>query len=56
MKSIVICRMVLGFVNPPIGEALASDPGDSFFGAHGVINPKLDAIVGAEIELGQVAI
>jgi hypothetical protein len=56
MKSIVTCRMVLGLVSPPIGEALSSDALQGNIGPGGIVKAQLHAVIGAEIELGQVTL
>jgi hypothetical protein len=42
-------------VRPSIGQALSSDTSGQILSAHGVIDAQRNAVVVAEIELGQVA-
>jgi hypothetical protein len=44
-----------GFVNPPIGEALAFDALHRAFSAHGIVHAQLDPMILAEIALSKVA-
>jgi hypothetical protein len=48
----------IGFLatSPPIGEALSARTLDCPAGALGIVNPELDAIRIAEVELGEVAV
>ncbi len=56
MKPIVTCRMVLGCVSPPIGEAFAANTLQGNIGARGVVKAKFHAMIGAEIELSQITL
>jgi hypothetical protein len=50
------CLQVLGFVSPPIDEALTFRTLDGFDSAHVVINLEASAIVVTEVELTKVAL
>src|SRR5690349_11572816 len=56
MKSSANCLTILGFVNPPISQALAINAFKSLHGAGGVIKAQLGAVVGPEIELSQITL
>ena len=45
----------MGFVSPPIGEALASSLSDDLGGALGIFDAQARAVVIAEIELSEIA-
>jgi len=50
------CLMDLGCVSPPIRQALSANSLQGDFGARCVVIAQLDAVIGAKIELGQVAL
>jgi hypothetical protein len=56
LKCFAVCLSVRGFVRPPIGQALSSDPGRDLGDALFVFDAKARTIVVAEIELGKIAV
>ena len=56
IKPIACCLIVLGLVSPPIGEALPADTLQGNIGSGGVVKAQFHAVIGAEIEFGQIAL
>ena len=50
------CFLVTGSDRPPIGQPLALDAGQRDLGAIDVVKAERDAVVVAEVELGEVAV
>ncbi len=56
MKAATFCLNVLGFVSPPIRQALPIDAFQHLLGAHRIVKAKGGTGVGAEIELRKIAV
>ena len=56
MNPIVCCRIVLGCVNPPIGEALPGHAKQRQIAARRVVNPKRDAVIHAEVKFREITL
>ena len=54
-KALTCCLTVTGFVNPPIGQALALNGLEGLCGTGCIVNFESGTIAIAEIELRQIA-
>lgn len=54
-KALAFCSSVTGFVNPPIGKALAGDALQSLLGVGLIVNFERRTVAVAEVKFRQVA-